>query len=319
VKLNRNENKRLKKLLLLDLDETLVHSENFAENTPYDFIIDFMDEEGGSLDSIGVYFRPYLTEFLEKLSEHYTIGVFTASTQEYADAVVGQIDPEEKLVSLKLYRQHCTSVNDYYVKDLSMFTNVPRKDMLMLDNFIYSFALDLENGIPIKPYYKGKDDYELEYLCNLLMQIKNEPESTTLVDFINKSLGLDRFYEFLDFKNHPDNENDLGGSRATIVRKSVVVGGNKLEMSPEKRQNSLYVSPSKYQGAYQGFQASFRQTADPVTITESSDNDQPIYNYTRSLSAQKSPLAGSSSYYSLINGGNPRIIRESVGQVNSGN
>lgn len=89
---------------MLDLDETLVHSENFAENTPYDFIIDFMDEEGGSLDSIGIYFRPYLTEFLTRLSEHYTIGIFTASTQEYADAVVGQIDPEEKLISLKLYR-----------------------------------------------------------------------------------------------------------------------------------------------------------------------------------------------------------------------
>jgi hypothetical protein len=37
-------------LLLLDLDETLVHSENFAENTPYDFIVDFMDQKGGALD-----------------------------------------------------------------------------------------------------------------------------------------------------------------------------------------------------------------------------------------------------------------------------
>jgi TFIIF-interacting CTD phosphatase-like protein len=40
----------VKKLLLLDLDETLVHSENFAENTPYDFIVDFMDYRGKALD-----------------------------------------------------------------------------------------------------------------------------------------------------------------------------------------------------------------------------------------------------------------------------
>jgi TFIIF-interacting CTD phosphatase-like protein len=48
---------------------------------------------------------------LETLAKYYTIGVFTASTQEYADAVVSQLDPEEKWVSLKLYRQHCTPVD----------------------------------------------------------------------------------------------------------------------------------------------------------------------------------------------------------------
>lgn len=78
-------------------------------------------------------------EFLEELAKHYTIGVFTASTQEYADAVITQLDPDEKFVSLRLYRQHCTPVNgkyyyfitiliflvDYFVKDLSMFTNIP--------------------------------------------------------------------------------------------------------------------------------------------------------------------------------------------------
>ena len=41
---------KLKKLLLLDLDETLVHSENFMEHTPYDFIVDFMDYRGKNLD-----------------------------------------------------------------------------------------------------------------------------------------------------------------------------------------------------------------------------------------------------------------------------
>jgi hypothetical protein len=46
------ETGKLKKLLLLDLDETLVHSENFAENTPYDFIVDFMDYKGQALDVI---------------------------------------------------------------------------------------------------------------------------------------------------------------------------------------------------------------------------------------------------------------------------
>jgi len=35
---------------LLDLDETLVHSENFAKGVQYDFIVDFMDYSGKALD-----------------------------------------------------------------------------------------------------------------------------------------------------------------------------------------------------------------------------------------------------------------------------
>jgi TFIIF-interacting CTD phosphatase-like protein len=122
--------------------------------------------------------------------------------------VVNQIDPEDKFISLKLYRQHCTPIDDYYVKDLSMFTNIPRKDILMLDNFIYSFALDIENGIPIKPYYKGKDDYELEYLMEKLMLIANEPETTTLVDHVNKVLNLNEFYKFLEAKEEDFQDED---------------------------------------------------------------------------------------------------------------
>lgn len=60
---------------------------------------------------MGIYFRPKLFEFLENLSKHYTLGVFTASTQEYADAVINQLDPNGKYISLRLYRQHCTPVN----------------------------------------------------------------------------------------------------------------------------------------------------------------------------------------------------------------
>ena len=37
--------------------------------------------------------------------------------------------------------------------------------MIIIDNLIYSFATDLENGIPIKPYYEGKEDYELIYIA----------------------------------------------------------------------------------------------------------------------------------------------------------
>jgi hypothetical protein len=32
------------------------------------------------------------------------------------------------------------------------------KDVLIIDNFIHSFAYQLQNGIPIVPFYMEKDD-----------------------------------------------------------------------------------------------------------------------------------------------------------------
>lgn len=120
-----------------------------------------------------------------------------------------------------------------------MFTNIPRKDMLMLDNFIYSFALDIENGVPIKPYYKGKDDYELEYLMEKLMLIANEPESTTLVDHVNRVLKLDEFYKYLGAKE--DDYQDEDNIRQ-IARASVIIGAG-VDKSPLPK--STYISPQR--------------------------------------------------------------------------
>ena len=37
-------------------------------------------------------------------------------------------------------------------------------DMVLVDNAAYSYLHQLENGIPIIPYYRGKEDFELKAL-----------------------------------------------------------------------------------------------------------------------------------------------------------
>jgi hypothetical protein len=59
-----------------------------------------------------------------------------------------------------------------YVKDLRIFGNVKMEDMIIIDNSVLSFAFQLENGIPILPYYKKADD-ELRFLSNYLNSIYN--------------------------------------------------------------------------------------------------------------------------------------------------
>jgi hypothetical protein len=138
-----------------------------------------------------------------------------------------------------------------------MITNIPRNDMLMLDNFIYSFSLDIPSGIPIKPYYRGQDDYELEYLTEKLSQIKYESENTPLSEFVSRVLGLEEFYKYLETKEKKDPEDTY-----QITRRSVIVGepSKKIDQSknlspmrppyvpqmPGSPNYSYPVSPTRY-------------------------------------------------------------------------
>jgi len=45
------------------------------------------------------------------------------------------------------------------------------KDMVLVDNAAYSYAAQLDNGIPIIPYYHGKHDYELKALESYLLKM----------------------------------------------------------------------------------------------------------------------------------------------------
>lgn len=64
--------------------------------------------------------------------------------------------------------------------------------MIIIDNLVHSFAGDIENGIPIKPYIKGKEDYELEYIANMLSGVKQD---TNLIDYLREVFKLNRFYK----------------------------------------------------------------------------------------------------------------------------
>lgn len=79
----------------------------------------------------------------------------------------------------RLYRHNCARVQMesefIYVKDLRIFKNVNMKNMIIIDNSVLSFAFQLDNGIPILPYYDNKDDTELKFLSDYLnMIVKDE-------------------------------------------------------------------------------------------------------------------------------------------------
>ncbi len=96
--------------------------------------------------------------------------MYTASEKCYADKVMDYLDPEKRLIRYRLYRNNCVQVKleerNIYVKDLRIFRNVSLKNMVIIDNSVLSFAFQLDNGIPILPYYDNKSDCELQFLVN---------------------------------------------------------------------------------------------------------------------------------------------------------
>ncbi len=119
--------------------------------------------------------RPHALRFLKKMKEKFELIVFTASDKLYADAILNYLDPFNDYFDHKLYRNHCVKIHeDFYVKDLSII-NRRMEDMVLVDNGAYSYIMQLDNGIPILPYYEGKDE-ELKNLEKYLLHLAEEED-----------------------------------------------------------------------------------------------------------------------------------------------
>ena len=182
-----------KKVILLDMDETLIHSEEYKQGTVYDLIID-MTGLMKNTEKIGVFIRPYCRQFLERLKDHFELVIFTAARKDYADKVISKLDPYNNIFTARLYRRNCTQIMGSYVKDFRVIKNRAVEDMMLVDNLIYSYSLNLQNGLPIKPYLRGSDDCELEFLAERLTALKPFHD---LREFLEKEFRLSEFYNFL--------------------------------------------------------------------------------------------------------------------------
>jgi CTD small phosphatase-like protein 2 len=146
------------------LDETLVHCIDDIERNPCDKDISVTFPNGETVKA-GINIRPYALECLRKANESYQVVVFTASHKAYADVVLNMLDPTGELIQYRLYRDHCIRTEEgIYVKDLRIITNRNLKDLIIVDNAVYSFGYQLDNGIPIIPFYDDKSDEELMHL-----------------------------------------------------------------------------------------------------------------------------------------------------------
>jgi len=161
-----------KKTLVLDLDETLIHShhdgvirQTVKPGTPPDFILKV------TIDRHPVRFfvhkRPHVDFFLSVVSQWFELVVFTASMEIYGTAVADKLDSNMGMLNRRYYRQHCTLDFGSYTKDLSAIS-ADLSSVFILDNSPGAYRAYPDNAIPIKSWFNDPHDIALLNLLPVL-------------------------------------------------------------------------------------------------------------------------------------------------------
>ena len=173
-----------KKCLVIDLDETLVHS-SFKPISNADFIVPV--EIDGTIHQVYVLKRPFVDEFLKKMGELYECVLFTASLAKYADPVTDLLDKWD-VFRARLFRESCVFHRGNYVKDLG---RLGRKvdHIIILDNSPASYYFHLENAVPCTSWFDDMDNKELLEMIPFFEELSSSEDIYSLLRTIQKTDG----------------------------------------------------------------------------------------------------------------------------------
>ena len=175
-----------KPLLILDLDETLVHAVDLKDDDPArrkpldGVVVDF------ELGDLIVYLRPGVCEFLARMSKSYNLAVWSSGGGTYVQATVAWLFGLAELPApLFVWSSNkCTTRSDnewyhrkYQVKNLK---KVKKKGFdlertLIVDDTPEKCVANYGNAVYIKEFNGEQDDSELLYLALYLESLLPVP------------------------------------------------------------------------------------------------------------------------------------------------
>ncbi|KAF7281371.1 hypothetical protein GWI33_004854 [Rhynchophorus ferrugineus] len=204
-----------KKCMVIDLDETLVHS-SFKPINNADFIVPV--EIDGTVHQVYVLKRPHVDDFLKRMGELYECVLFTASLAKYADPVADLLD-QWGVFRARLFRESCVYYRGNYVKDLNKLGR-DLQQIVIVDNSPASYIFHPDNAVPVASWFDDMNDNEL----------------LDLIPFFEKLSKMDNVYTVLCNSNRPYNNSgapQINGPNNTITTTTTTttVQQNK-QMSP---------------------------------------------------------------------------------------
>jgi carboxy-terminal domain RNA polymerase II polypeptide A small phosphatase len=194
-----------KPCLVLDLDETLVHS-SFKPVPNSDYVIPVEIE--GFVHQVYVCKRPGCDLFLERVGKSFEVVIFTASLAKYADPLLNLLDPLN-VIRARLFREACVYHEGNYVKDLSLLGRDARYTIIV-DNSPASYLFQPENALACGSFIDDMSDTELYVLLDFLEETRRVRDVRTVLH--EWATGV---YEGVHPEDeHSDSEGEGGGASA---------------------------------------------------------------------------------------------------------
>lgn len=157
-----------KKLLVLDLDETLVH----AIDSPLEYAEDFR---------VGPYFvyqRPHLTDFIATVAQDFNVAVWTASGEAYAAQVIERVFPSG-LLQFVWSSKRCTTVRDWATGNYTTIKNLAKlrrqgyalEHIIAVDDTSSRYGRSYGNLVTVREFVGDPNDAELLLLARYLQSL----------------------------------------------------------------------------------------------------------------------------------------------------
>lgn len=162
-----------RRLLILDLDETLV----YATTKPLPRAPDFL------VPPYALYVRPGARDFLDWALGNFAVAVWTSSSPAYAQIVVHALFDDVSQLAFVWASDRCTPRRDFE-RDLWWETKPLRKvrrrgfdlrHVIAVDDSPEKYTRNYGNLVTVAPYHGSSEDDELVYLRRYLEQLHQHP------------------------------------------------------------------------------------------------------------------------------------------------
>jgi len=172
-----------KALLILDLDETLIHSTSKELGRPCDF----------KVFNFYVYKRPCLDQFLKQAFLNYKVAIWSTGSDDYVDLLAKEILPEGFQFEFVWGRNRCTARRmssedvDFgytdpgrvdYIKPIKKLRNkgYTRERILIVDDSPHKVSDNYGNAIYVSEFTGNENDDELLRLTEYLKRTVEVPD-----------------------------------------------------------------------------------------------------------------------------------------------
>lgn len=161
----------MEKLVILDLDETLIHVTKNKLHIKEDF----------KLEDYFIYKRPFLNDFFNSISNHFKVGIWSSASDFYVSEIVDKIKSESLQLEFIWGRSKCSRRRDFYFDEYVYEKRLDKlkkkgfslEQILIIDDSPEKSRTNFGNAIHIKPFEGNLNDCELNFLDKYLLEIKN--------------------------------------------------------------------------------------------------------------------------------------------------